>query len=278
MHAASLESFTAPRIHPTAMRFGSPSAFLVPTAPPRHWNFGFTGDWKPLGPPPRLEARYSVGVARTPSHLEAARELMRARYEWRGYATDAAQDEPAGVTLIASELGRVAATVTVGGDTPGGLAVESLYSEEVAKLRKDGARLCEFTRLAVDGAGDSLKLLGALFHVAYLCARRQHKATHLLVEVNPRHVRFYMRMLGFRVAGPQRTCQRVDAPAVMLSLSLDHAEDQIATYGGRPELAQTNRSLYPYFFAAYAEDSIYARLAGTEPTGYRWGRPAPLAA
>ena len=173
---------------------------------------------------------------------------------------------------MASELGRIAATVTVGADSSEGLAVESLYADEVAKLRREGARLCEFTRLAVDRAGDSLKLLGALFHVAYLCARRQHDATHLLVEVNPRHVRFYMRMLGFRIAGPQRTCERVDAPAVMLALSLDHAEDQIAQFGGRPDLAQEKRSLYPFFFSADAEDGILARLVGTDRRPGKWGQ------
>ena len=36
-----------------------------------------------------------------------------------------------------------------------------------------------------------------LFHIAYIFARRMHDRTDLLIEVNPRHVRFYERMLGF---------------------------------------------------------------------------------
>ena len=272
MHAHRFESISVPRNPASAMRFGTPATFDAPEDPPGHWRFALPGDPAQPDEPKNPVARYAIRLARTTDHLDAARRLMRERYQWRGYATDAAQDEPAGVTLVASELGRIAATVTVGADSSEGLAVESLYADEVAKLRREGARLCEFTRLAVDRAGDSLKLLGALFHVAYLCARRQHDATHLLVEVNPRHVRFYMRMLGFRIAGPQRTCERVDAPAVMLALSLDHAEDQIAQFGGRPDLAQEKRSLYPFFFSADAEDGILARLVGTDRRPGKWGQ------
>lgn len=280
MHAHRFESISVPRGPATASKPGSgtPAAFHAANGPPGHWSFGLSDDPMATCRPGTLDARYAIRLARTTDHRDAARRLMCERYQWRGYATDAAQDDSAGTTLVASELGRIAATVTVGADSPKGLAVESLYADEVAKLRREGARLCEFTRLAVDRAGDSLKLLGALFHVAYLCARRQHDATHLLVEVNPRHVRFYMRMLGFRIAGPQRTCERVDAPAVMLALSLDHAEEQIAQCGGRPELAQTKRSLYPFFFAAGSEDGIIARLVGADRASGRWGHPEAICA
>jgi hypothetical protein len=115
-------------------------------------------------------------------------------------------------------------------------------------------------RLGADGPGDSRELLGLLFHVAYLYARRIHEATHLLAEVNPRHAGFYLRMLGFRVAGPQRVCRRVDAPAVLVALPLDHADAQIALVGGQPRLARETRSLYPYFFAPREEERVVRML------------------
>ena len=280
MHADRFELKSLPPVPAatSALRFGACGTLNATREPTDHPCLEFSGDPSPSGEPEGLVARYAIRLARTPEHLNAAMRLMRERYQWRGYATDGPQDDSPGVTLVASELGRVAATVTVGADSPRGMAVESLYGEEVARLRREGASLCEFTRLAVDRAGNSLRLLGGLFHVAYLYARRQHDATHLLVEVNPRHVRFYTRMLGFRIAGPQRTCERVDAPAVMLALSLDHAENQIARYGGRPELAPMNRSLYPFFFSAGAEDGIIARLAGTDRTPRMTGLAAAICA
>jgi len=222
--------------------------------------------------------RYAIRLASTADHRSAAMYLMRERYQWRGYRADIVRDDPAGVTLVASESGRISATVTVGFDSSKGMAVESLYADEVARLRGEGARLCEFTRLAVDRAEHSMELLGALFHVAYLCARRLHDATHLLAEVNPRHVRFYLRALGFRIAGPQRTCRRVGAPAVMIALPLDHAAGEIAHFGGRRGPAHAKRSLYPFFFATDEEERIGARLFGADPARRRAARPAAICA
>ena len=41
------------------------------------------------------------------------------------------------------------------------------------------------------------------------------------MEVNPRHVRYYQRCLGFRQLGEVRQCLRVDAPAVLLHQEID---------------------------------------------------------
>src|SRR5438552_1672525 len=75
----------------------------------------------------------------------------------------------------------------------------------------------------------------------------------LVIEVNPRHVRYYERMLGFQVAGPRRMNRRVSAPAVLMSLDFYHARDQIARLGGCPEMGESDRSLYPFFFSVAEE-------------------------
>jgi len=84
----------------------------------------------------------------------------------------------------------------------------------------------------------------------------------LMIEVNPRHVRYYERMLGFKVSGPQRLNRRVSAPAVLMSLDFRHAHEQINRLGGKPELADMNRSLYPLFFSVPEEAGIVGRLRG----------------
>ena len=255
-----------------------PDAPVVDVAndPLDHRCLAFSDDLTPTYESEGLSARYAIRLASTEDQRSAATYLMRKLYEWRGYSTDIVREEPTGVTLVASQSGRVTATVTVRYDSSSGLAVESLYPDEVAKLRREGARLCEFTRLAVDRAGHSMELLGALFHVAYLYAQRMHDATHLLAEVNPRHVGFYLRMIGFQIAGPQRTCRRVNAPAVMIALSLDHAEEQIARYGGHPGLARVRRSLYPFAFSPDEEDRIIAKLFRPERLQRNAGRAATL--
>jgi hypothetical protein len=78
--------------------------------------------------------------------------------------------------------------------------------------------------------------------------------------VNPRHVKFYERMLGFHPFGPVRVDPRVQAPAILLHLDLRHAEAQIAKFGGNTELAGRVRSLYPFCLAPRDEASIERRL------------------
>ena len=46
-------------------------------------------------------------------------------------------------------------------------------------------------------------------------------ASDAVIEVNPRHARYYQRTLGFRQIGELRQCQRVEAPAVLLHRRLD---------------------------------------------------------
>jgi hypothetical protein len=109
-------------------------------------------------------------------------------------------------------------TITVGLDGPMGLNTEGTFAAEVDAQRRVARRLCEFTRLAVDSGRGGEGVLAALFHGAYLFAHRQHECDTVLLEVNPRHVRYYQRSLGAKVLGGERTNARVGAPAVLLGL------------------------------------------------------------
>jgi hypothetical protein len=120
--------------------------------------------------------------------------------------------------------------------------------------------VCEFTKLAVEESVRSKPILAALFHIAYIHARRINLCTDLVVEVNPRHVAFYQRMLGFSACGTEKLDPRIGAPAVLLRLDLAFAERQIAEMGGRLDLVPTRRSLYPWFFASNEELAIERRL------------------
>lgn len=204
--------------------------------------------------------RLTIRLADHDGHRNQASYLVRKMYGWRGYHVAPCTTPTHRITLVASHRGNTLATISVGLDSHDGLAVESLYPEHVDEFRGKDARLCEFTRLAVDKTEHSKELLAMVFHVAYIYARRMHRSTDLLIEVNPRHVAFYRRMLGFVPVGPERVCQRVGAPAVLLWLSLDHAEEQIARFGGRAEATSETRSLYPLFFSSAEERGITRRL------------------
>jgi len=204
---------------------------------------------------------FKIRVADRDGRRRSASVLVQRRYAWRGYQVDASPDSlPNGATFSAYDADVVVATISVGLDSPDGMFVESLFAKEVSAFRAPGKKVCEFTKLAVDEALKSKQVLASIFHIAYIYARRIHACTDLFVEVNPRHVRFYERMLGFRAFGDVRMDSRVDAPAALLHLDLAHAEAQISKLGGNPALGSQVRSLYPYFYSQHEEAGVRARL------------------
>ena len=127
-------------------------------------------------------------------------------------------------------------------------------------MRQQGKRLCDITRLAVDMDVKSKRLMPALFHIAYIYAMNLHACTDTLIEVNPRHVVFYERMLGFKQFGPEKICPRVNAPAVLMRLEVSYMAEQIKKYGGLGDEAKGTKSIYPYFFPPKDEQGITQRL------------------
>lgn len=204
---------------------------------------------------------FKIRFADSAGRRRSASFLVQRRYSWRGYhvRTPSAQHHNR-VTLSAYDGNDVVATISVGYDSQSGLFVGALFASELQTLRDRRGRICEFTKLAIDETIKSKPVLAALFHIAYIHARRIGSCTDLVVEVNPRHVRFYERMLGFHALGAARMDPRVQAPATLLHLDLSHAEAQIAKFGGKVELAAQVRSLYPYFFSPHEEAGIEQRL------------------
>ena len=109
-------------------------------------------------------------------------------------------------------------------------------------------------------ARDNKPVLARLFHLAYLHAHRLDGCELLVIEVNPRHVAFYRRMLGFQVRSEARLNPRVNAEAVLMTLDLVWGSQQVERFAGQPELASTTRTLFPYFYPAAEEASMLLKL------------------
>jgi hypothetical protein len=212
---------------------------------------------------PQLYSRrlFSVRAADSLGHRSSASILVNRLYARRGYVSNATPESSRHcITLVAHQHDETIGTMTIGFDNGRGLLADELLSTEIDALRAEDHAVCEFTKLALDSTECSREVLASLFHVAYLYAHRVHGYDRLVIEVNPRHVRYYQRMLGFQVMGPQRMNRRVLAPAVLLCLDFTHTRAQIARFGGRPEAAALERSLYPFSFSASEEAGILARL------------------
>jgi hypothetical protein len=192
--------------------------------------------------------------------------LVTERYGWRGYQTvNLPTDQTSHrVTLTANENGKTIGTITIGMDGPEGMACEDAFKEEIAELRADGARICEFTKLAIDPECGSHHVLAGLFHTAFVVAHLMRGYDGLVLEVNPRHVRFYERVIGAHVLGRERTNRFVNAPAVLLGMSFAEVRQRIAEARQSGPDALGAHSLYAFAFSDREEAGILARLMSAQ--------------
>ena len=187
-----------------------------------------------FGDLPGSQEGFKIRVARQASRHKEAGRMVDQRYNGRGYKTPASspsEADPNLSTFLAYDEGRMVGTVSVRLDSPNRLSADRLYPEELAGLRRAGHKLCEFTRLAVDAKSASKPVLAGLFHTAFLYASRLHGFTHAVIEVNPRHVAFYKRSLGFEVVGGERMNTRVNAPSVLLEVPFSSIDEGLHRAG-----------------------------------------------
>jgi len=209
---------------------------------------------------PDQQPAFKIRLAKSPGFRRDAGGLVGRRYSDRGYLVPQATQDPHLFTFLAYDEGQLVGTISVRVDSEHGLSADQLYADELNELRRNDCKLCEFTRLAVDVKSASKPVLAGLFHTAYLYAVKVRGAKFGVIEVNPRHVPFYRRSLGFEPLGPERTNTRVNAPAVLMCVSFDTVGNFLDQFGGKPELAATERMLYPHCFSAEEEAGIFARL------------------
>ena len=206
--------------------------------------------------------RFKIKTVESEDRRRLVESLLRNRYAWRGYKSVSLPTDRSvhKFTLAAVEDEVTIGSITVSFDGPEGLSVDSAFREEVDALRARGRRICEFVRLAVDPTVGTKRVLASLFHVAYIVAHRIRGYDTLLIEVNPRHVRYYERMLGFKRLSEERLNDSVNAPAVLLGVDFAYVMRQIGEFGGQPERMATERSLYPASFSLTEEAGILARM------------------
>ncbi|MDY0055050.1 MAG: hypothetical protein RBS46_02020 [Methyloversatilis sp.] len=160
-------------------------------------------------------------IAADAADLAAAEALVVRCYGWRGYGVERREARPGETTLLARLDGEVVGTLTVRCGTRLRLQAEAGYAEHVGELRRAGRRLVEYTRFAIDRERTLPDdLAPQLIRRALLLGHVALGATDCVIEVNPRHARYYRREFGFRECGPERTCERVGAPARLLHLDM----------------------------------------------------------
>lgn len=220
-----------------------------------------------IAPTTRFENEsFKIRFASNNERRKSATLLVEKLYGSRGYkASDGAatqEEKPDRITLLVNNKeNRPVGTITLGPDGPMGLMADELYKEELDAMRaKPGIRLLELTKFAMDRhSGNVKEVLAHLMNIAYIYTKLV-ECNWMVIEVNPRHVAFYESTLGFMVMGEERTCPRVNAPAVLLGLDLKYMAEQIRKFGGGRNDEESGRSLYRYSLGKKDELGLVQRL------------------
>jgi len=185
-----------------------------------------------------LSRSIQVKLASERDEFEQAFRLVADRYKSRGYeAADAGAYRftpyhalPGTVTFVAKDGDRVVATLSLVPDNDTlGLPMESIYTDEVERLRDEGRTLAEVTCLAEEGLNprEFLRVFSAMIRVMFQYHVRRGGDTWV-ITVNPRHRSYYSKVLGFVPLGPCRSYSTVgDAPAEAFYLDVDEMRESV---------------------------------------------------
>jgi hypothetical protein len=118
------------------------------------------------------------------------------------------------LTVVAYHGTKEVGTITV--NTQDSLPFEEIFDCEMAK--DPNFKGAELTRLAIDeDYRNNKEILLGMFNLIFAYSSFVKNCSHLVIEVNPRHVKFYERILGFTAVAENVSCPRVrGAPAVLL--------------------------------------------------------------
>jgi len=210
---------------------------------------------------PNAGIEFDVHLVETQRDRDCARDLLNRMYDWRGYGANHVLDAAENSTSFAVSLDEeVVCTLTLRVDAGAGLTADKTFPDVLGEAREvPRASLCELTKFACSPSKDSRFLLASMFHTIFIFGTEKYNCTDLFIEVNPRHIRFYETMLGFKKVSELRTNKGVDAPSQLMRLKVADIASNIKRHAGCNDSA-AKRSLYPYFLSEEEEQAVRAAV------------------
>lgn len=168
--------------------------------------------------------------------LEEAFALVKEEYKKEKYIDAGAEPEipsynflPTSATFVAKMDDAVVGMITLVEDGDEGLPMESIYGEEIGRLRNRKKKMAEISQLAISRGEETMddghyrkfrsKILLALFRLVYFFSKCEGIEC-LCITINPKHESFY-ESIGFESIGGLKTYPRVNnAPALAKMLNM----------------------------------------------------------
>lgn len=160
------------------------------------------------------------------------------------------------ILLVANAKNEVVGSMSLYYDDFNFLPADTIFKDELNLLRKEGVKFVEVSKFVVRHDYQNQKeIILSLINTSFIHSFRIMNFDSFIIEVNPHHVVFYRRLLGFEQLGEIKECPRVNnAPAVLLICSKDKYLNAI------DKGIFEKRSLYNYFLNKEIEHSIIAKL------------------
>lgn len=186
--------------------------------------------------------RIYVGPVRNFEQLCRAFALVQRRYVERGYAKEndtgmrysAWNVLPHSTTFVVADGLRILGTLTVVLDSTCGLPLGIGFDEECRQLRENGRRIAEASMFACEDESSHTRDVSSKLMALACRWCIETGVDDLCLVVNPRHVGFYERVLGFERLGIVKPMDHVEGAAgVFLRFDLSKAVHQAADLPAR---------------------------------------------
>lgn len=168
--------------------------------------------------------RFEIRLARSTREYEDAFRLVHLAYAFQGIEPLRRLDLriteqhvlSEAVVLVAYERDRLVGTISITKDSPAGLPLDKDCGDELAALRRKGARLSEVGSLAIVRRCWHSGLMPLLGMAAARVGFRVHGSSHNVIGVHPKAVDFYRAIWKFGPLGKARQHADLDAPVIGL--------------------------------------------------------------
>jgi hypothetical protein len=215
---------------------------------------------------------FTFSVANKPNQLRSCFALAYNEYLKKGYVSQQLpqkmiisehdKDKKTLVVMAKNEYQEIVGTLSIVIDGEKGLPCHELFPEELNRLRQKGAKVAEVIRLAIsEDHKNSKEILLGMFNLVCNYIKNVAGCSDLVIEVNPRHVKYYQRLLLFNVISEEKECIRVEgAPAVLLCLNKTDVEYY---YQAKSHDKEFLRSLHPHLSKGI-EEVFLTKMIQTE--------------
>lgn len=164
------------------------------------------------------------------------------------------------ILMVQDKEKNIVGTVTLVFENSTQLPAEKIYENELNFLRKNNYKITEISRLVIDPKfRNSKEILVQLFNYLYIYTYIVKAYNCLIIEVNPRHIKYYELLLNFKRIGSKKPCPNVlNAPAILMCSDLKREIETLRLHHDSQLI--NNRSLYSYFLKPDQEELVAAYL------------------